>query len=387
MIKRDLESELLRISNVFSVVTLTGPRQSGKTTLCKKVFPNYHYVNLERITDREIISQNPENYINTHRTGLIIDEVHHLPELFSIIQIVVDENPESQIILTGSSNFQLLEKITQSLAGRTALLTLLPLSHQELLQEIKELSTNQIIINGGYPAIWSGKMNAQDFCQNYYNTYIERDVKQLINVKSMSAFQRFLKLCAGRIGTELNNSSLASDVGVSVSTIQEWISVLQASYILYLLPPFYRNIRKRIVKSSKIYFYDTALACYLLNIENESHIDNHPLRGNIFENMVVNQFITARTNKGKNSNVFFYKDKSQKEVDVVLENGNELSIYEIKSAMLFNTSFFNNLNYLKNLFGDQIISSNLIYDGITEHNTTENGIFNFRNINFYPQTP
>ncbi|HSN09646.1 MAG TPA: ATP-binding protein, partial [Hanamia sp.] len=289
-INRVLHQELERLSALYPVVVVTGPRQSGKTTLCKKQFPGYHYVNLEDISIREQIALAPKAFLQQYARGLIIDEAQQYPELFSYIQVVSDASDTAKFILTGSSNFSLMEKITQSLAGRAALLTLLPLSLAELGNRIK-VDTDIILLNGGYPAVWAKKIPVQDVSRNYYNTYIERDVRQLLNVKDMTRFQTFIRLCAGRTGTELNASALSNEVGVSVPTVKEWLSTLEASYILFRLPPFYRNIGKRLVKAPKLYFYDTGLVCFLLGIENEKQLAAHPLRGSIFENLVVLEFI------------------------------------------------------------------------------------------------
>ncbi len=380
-IERQLRDELIRLSDLYAVLVLTGPRQSGKTSLCKNQFPKYHYINLENLTAKEQIQTAPKAFLEQYVNGLVIDEVQHLPELFSYIQVVVDENPDAKFVLTGSSNFSLLQGITQSLAGRAAVMTLLPLSLNELGESIKE-RTDTLILNGGYPAVWAKKLPVQDVTQNYYNTYVERDVRQLLNVKNLSCFQAFMKLCAGRTGTEFNASALSNAIGVSVPTIQEWLSVLEASYILFRLPPFFRNIGKRLVKSPKIYFYDTGLVCFLLGIENEQQLATHPLRGALFENMVVLEFFKSRYNRGKLPNLYFYRDKSQNEVDLIEEKGTKLFAYEIKSAKAFTKSFVKNLDYFRKVAGDDVVSTQVIYDGENDIHTSENGMLNFRNLKF-----
>ncbi|MDE3182632.1 MAG: ATP-binding protein [Bacteroidota bacterium] len=380
-INRVLHQELERLSALYPVLVVTGPRQSGKTTLCKKQFPGYHYVNLEDIGLREQIALAPKAFLQQYAAGLIIDEAQQYPELFSYIQVVSDASDIAKFILTGSSNFSLMEKITQSLAGRAALLTLLPLSLVELGNRIK-IDTDTILLNGGYPAVWAKKIPVQDVSRNYYNTYIERDVRQLLNVKDMTRFQIFIRLCAGRTGTELNASALSNEVGVSVPTVKEWLSTLEASYILFRLPPFYRNIGKRLVKSPKLYFYDTGLVCFLLGIENEKQLSVHPLRGAIFENLVVLEFIKMRFNAGKLPNLFYYRDQSQHEVDMISEKGNSLYAYEVKSARSFHKNFTANLDYFRKAVGKQVVSTQVIYDGEININTPENGIVNFRNADF-----
>lgn len=380
-LERQLRDELIRLSNLYAVVVVTGPRQSGKTSLCKHEFPDYHYVNLENPSTREQVLVAPKAYLEQYVTGLIVDEAQHLPELFSYIQVIVDENEEAKFVMTGSSNFSLLQSITQSLAGRAAVLTLLPLSLKEISPKIN-VSTNTLILNGGYPVVWAKGIPVQDVSRNYYNTYIERDVRQLLNIKDMNRFQIFIRLCAGRTGTEFNASSLSNEIGVSVPTIQEWFSVLEASYVLFRLPPFFRNIGKRLVKSPKIYFCDTGLACFLLGIVNEQQLTTHPLRGNLFENMVVLEFLKNRYNQGKLSNLYFYRDKSQKEVDLIEEKGTQLYGYEIKSAKAYTKGFAKNLDYLRKVVGDDVVSTQIIYDGENNIYTPENGMLNFRNIKF-----
>lgn len=379
LIKREIEIEIKRLTQFFSAITLTGPRQSGKTTLCKSVFSDYKYVNLEDIQTREMIELSPKSFLKENSRGLIIDEAHYLPDLFSYIQVLVDEDISRRFILTSSSNFFLMQRVTQSLAGRTAILSLLPLSLNELDQQVK-LPTDKLLLNGGYPIVWSGRMSAQDTYRNYYNTYVEKDVRLLINIKNISLFQRFIKLCAGRIGYEFNASTFANDIGVSVPTIQDWLSKLEASFIVYRLQPFYKNSGKRIVKSSKLYFYDTGLACYLLGIENETHLNTHHLRGNLFKNLIVIDFLKNRYNKGKDSNIYFYRDNLQKEVDLIQENVDNLSAFEIKSAKDFHKDFLKGLNYFKKLFPNQVQSTQLIYDGELENLSNDNGILNFRNM-------
>lgn len=379
-IQRQLSIEVTRLVDMYSVLVITGPRQSGKTTLCKNQFPDYHYVNLENISLRDQIMTSPKAYLEQYADGLIIDEVQNLPELFSYIQVIVDEKQNSQFILTGSSNFSMMQSITQSLAGRAAVMTLLPFSLKELSERISKTDTNTLMLNGGYPAVWAKNIPVQDASQNYYNTYIERDVRQLLNLKDINRFQTFIKLCAGRIGTELNASSLSNDVGVSVPTIQEWLSVLEASYILFRLPPFYRNIGKRLVKSPKLYFYDTGLVCFLLGIENEKHLASHPLRGVIFENMVILEFLKNRYNIGKLPRLYFYRDKSQNEVDLIEEVGTDIYAYEIKAAKSFSKEFVRTLDYLRKIIDEDVRSTQVIYDGEDEIRSSENGMLNIRNL-------
>jgi predicted AAA+ superfamily ATPase len=382
LINRHIKSEIERLIKYFSVLTITGPRQSGKTTLCKALFYNYKYVNLEDIQVRELIASSPKSYLAENSKGLIIDEAHYLPELFSYIQVLVDEDKSCRFILTGSSNFSLLSQVTQSLAGRVAILNLLPLSLAELGADINK-PTDELILRGGYPGVWNNSAPFYDIYRNYYNSYIERDIRQISNIKDISNFQRFIKLCAGRVGYEFNASTFANELGVSVPTIQEWLTILEASFVVFRLQPYHRNTGKRLIKSPKIYFYDTGLVCYLLGIENENHLKTYPIRGNLFENMIVIEFLKNRYNKGKDPNVYFYRDNQQKEVDVVQETGGKLSAYEIKSAKDFHKDFLKGLIYFKKLFPNEIESTKVIYDGDMENPSTENGLVNFRNLNKY----
>lgn len=381
LINRKISEEINRLKAYYPVITITGPRQSGKTTLCKNMFPDFAYFNLEDAEILERIKDDPKGFLNENSGGIIIDEAHHFPELFSIIQVTVDNEPERKFILTGSSNFSLLQSITQSLAGRTALLTLLPLSLHELGSMAKETNTNTLILNGGYPHIWAAaKYPRYSFYKNYYSTYVERDVRQIVNIKDISLFQKFIRLCAGRIGSECNASNLSNEVGVATNTIISWFSILAASYIAYQLPPYFENIGKRLIKTPKFYFYDVGLACYLLGIENEKQLNPHPLKGNLFENMVINEAMKNRLNNGKDPNLFYYKDKSKNEVDLIHTHGDELYAFEIKSSQTYHSEFYKGIVYLKSLLGNRITRSALIYDGTVEKKSLENGAMNFRDF-------
>lgn len=378
-IYRSISKSILDAIQYYSVITITGPRQVGKTTLCKNLFPNYTYINLEHPAQRIIIEQDIEAFFANSNTHLIIDEVHHLPQMLSYIQVLVDENPDRKFILTGSSNFALLHQITQSLAGRTALFTLLPFAQSEL-SGTKDLSTDQLLYQGFYPAIYTKNTPASMLYRDYYNTYVERDIHQLLKVKNLQAFQTFIRLCAGRVGSECNFSSLSNDVGVSVPTITEWVSILQASYIVWKLPPYFANINKRLVKTPKLYFYDTGLLCYLLGIEHVQQLKSHPLRGSIFENMVLNEVLKSRFNQGKDNNLCFYRENKGSEVDLVSPQSNKLSIMEIKSAKTFTKDFMRGIKHLEDILGEDIVRSCVVYDGDLESPTLMRGIYNFRNI-------
>jgi len=287
LINRNIENVIKEACRYFSVITVTGPRQSGKTTLVKQLFSEYQYYSLENPDTKLLAINDPLGFLQSHSTGIILDEVQNVPQLFSYIQGLVDENHGRKFILSGSSNFALLKNISQSLAGRTAIFELLPLSYSEVSNLMLQKSIDDILFEGLYPAIYSGEKTPFFLYPNYVKTYLDRDVRDLLNVKNSIQFHTFLRLCAGRIGSLFNASELSNEVGVSVTTINAWLSVLQASYIVYLLPPYFENIRKRLTKHPKLYFIDTGLACYLLDIENAAQLSRDKMRGHLFENFVV----------------------------------------------------------------------------------------------------
>ena len=368
---------------------MTGPRQSGKTTLCRNLFPDLPYANLEDMSLLAEIQSDPKAFLERHHEGVVIDEAQNYPEIFSYLQVAVDEdrfsgrNPRHYFV-TGSNNFSLMEKVTQSMAGRTAVLSLLPLSTDEILRYRPDASTSELILNGGFPAVWgAGESGRRLLLSNYYTTYIERDVRQMLNVTNMTAFQLFVRLCAGRIGQEFNKQSMSNEVGVSVNTISHWLSILNASFITYTLSPYYANIGKRLTKTPKLYFYDTGLAAYLLGINTAEQLDVNPLRGNLMENLVVNDFMKYATNRGFNQQIYFYRDKSQREVDMLRIVSDGIEAYEIKSSKTWTTSFFNNLDYLKKVIGERLTRSMVLYDGSQENPQGDNGYINFRHLSQY----
>ncbi len=373
MYNRVLENEVLRLSELFKVVTITGPRQSGKTTLCKKTFPHHDYVNLEDETVVGEMELNKKEFLVKHRKGLVIDEVQKMPEILSAVQVVVDEYPDAAFVLTGSNNLLLMQRITQSLAGRTAVLTLLPFSIAELTEVDKSAGLYSIMLNGFYPAVWAQNIPPQDVYRQYFSTYLQRDVRQVMNIRHLSEFRRFIVICASRIGSEFNAQRISNELGVSIPTIQEWMNVLETSYVAFRLPPFFRNIGKRLVKTPKIYFYDVGLVCYLLGIHTPQQLETHPLRGSIFENMVVCDFLKNQYNHGLDNNLYFYRDKSQHEVDLVVEDGLQLNAYEIKLSSNIHPDFYKNLNYFRSLFPNETVTTQVINTGQAENNSSENG--------------
>lgn len=361
MYNRELKTKLLELSQTWSIISVTGPRQSGKTTLCKMAFPEYEYVNLERATTRALVEQDIEGFLLQYPNGLIIDEAQNLPELFSVLQVVVDENKSLRYVLSGSSDFLLMQNISQSLAGRVAVMRLLPLSLSELGADTSE-DVNEQMWCGFYPAVWGDKKDPHTVYDSYVATYIQKDVRQIVNIKDLTLFRRFLTLVATRVGTEFVASSIAAELGVDYKTIQSWMSILETSYTAFLLHPFYRNIGKRLTKTPKVYFYDVGLVCYLLGIETAQQLAHHPLRGAIFENMVVCDMLKERYNKGLDKNIMFYRDKVR-EVDILQEEAGRLHAYEVKVAERFHSDFTKSLDYLKALLKDDLLSMNIVYTG------------------------
>lgn len=362
-IERKISDSVLRGARFFPVTVITGPRQSGKSTLCEHLFQDFNKYNLEDIGLRDLINADPKGFINNCGEKVVIDEIQHLPSLFSYIQLAVDANPQRRFILTGSSNFALMEKITQTLAGRSVLFTLLPMSLAELSERYVASPTNELLYNGFYPSVVTDSRPADLYYPSYYSTYVERDVRQIKSITDMTVFQKFIRLAAGRVGCEFNASQLANETGVSSPTISSWMSILEASYIAFTLPPYHTNINKRLTKTPKIYFYDTGLLCFLLGIENSNQLTSHPLRGGVFENLAILEFIKGRLNVAKQKNIYFYRENSGREVDLVQEEGNYLDIYEVKSSQTFNKSFLRNLEYLKGLLDDKVRKMQVIYDG------------------------
>ena len=361
MYNRELKTKLLELSQTWSIISVTGPRQSGKTTLCKMAFPEYEYVNLERATTRALVEQDIEGFLLQYPNGLIIDEAQNLPELFSVLQVVVDENKSLRYVLSGSSDFLLMQNISQSLAGRVAVMRLLPLSLSELGADTSE-DVNEQMWCGFYPAVWGDKKDPHTVYDSYVATYIQKDIRQIVNIKDLTLFRRFLTLVATRVGTEFVASSIATELGIDYKTIQSWMSILETSYTAFLLHPFYRNIGKRLTKTPKVYFYDVGLVCYLLGIETAQQLAHHPLRGAIFENMVVCDMLKERYNKGLDKNIMFYRDKVR-EVDILQEEAGRMHAYEVKVAERFHSDFTKSLDYLKALLKDDLLSMNIVYTG------------------------
>lgn len=362
MIQRKIEHQIRRAEGKYPVISVTGPRQSGKTTLVKTLFNDYHYANLEDITTRNYALSDPKGFLDAFGSRMIIDEVQHAPQLFSAIQVLVDEKREKQFVLTGSQNFLLLEKITQSLAGRVALFYLLPFSLEELQSsEFYPGSYSEYICTGSYPPIYDRNHIASEWLRNYITTYVERDVRQVLNVGDLSNFQRFIALCAGHIGQVVNFSAMAADLSVSYHTVQRWLSILETSFIVYRLTPYYRNFNKRVIKSPKLYFNDPGLACALLGIESPEMLATHYLKGSLFENMVLTELRKFTLNHGQTSELYFWRDNSGREIDCIVDHPLHPSAIEIKSGLSIHSGFFNGLDWWKGLTNSK--KGFLIYGG------------------------
>ena len=344
MIIREITPELRRLAKDYPIVTIIGPRQSGKTTLAKMTFPNHSYCSLEDPDVRKFAKSDPRSFLRKYNKNVIFDEIQRVSELLSYLQTMVDEeDSKGRFILTGSHQLQLRAEISQSLAGRTALLTLLPLSISEAMTTKKPESRDALLYQGLFPRLYKDKLKATTFYANYYSTYIERDVRQLINLKNAANFERFLKLLAGRVGQVINFNSLSNDVGVTATTLKEWLSVLEASFIIFRLEPYFENFGKRAIKSPKIYFNDTGLLAYLLDIDSEKIIGRDPLIGNIFENLIVLEIMKTRLNQGLNPNIYFFRDSNGLEVDILYKKASQLIPIEIKSAATFTKAFTKSL--------------------------------------------
>ncbi len=373
MIIRQATERLIHLSKTFRSVAVVGPRQSGKTTLCRAVFPEKPYVSLENPDVLEFATTDPRGFLSQYNdeNGAILDEIQKAPHLFSYLQQILDETKTKGLfILTGSNNFLLQENITQTLSGRVAYLQLLPLS----LEEMKTgnfLKNNYAwhIINGGYPEMISEDIKPTDWFPNYISTYIERDVRQLKNINNLSLFTKLLRMCAGRTGQILNMSSLANDCGIDQKTVAAWLSILQSSYIIYLLKPYFNNYNKRITKTPKLYFYDTGVACSLLGIKSAEQITMHAAKGSLFENMIVSELLKNRFNDGENDNLYYWRDKTGNEVDIITENEGKLTAIELKAGETISNDFFKGIKYFSTLETPDT-EKILIYGGNQTQNRT-----------------
>jgi predicted AAA+ superfamily ATPase len=376
MFKRDIEKELIYLATQYPVITIIGPRQAGKTTLSRLIFPDYHYCNLELPELRQLAETDPKAFFYSYPPPIILDEIQRVPSLLSYIQVMVDESDKKgQFILTGSHQSKFHESVTQSLAGRTALLTLLPLTIHELSQSGLKFSREDYLLNGFLPRIYKDKLEPSRTYRNYFQTYVERDLRQISIIRSLNDFEKFVYMLAGRIGQLLNLQSISNNLGVTSKTLKEWISILEASSIIYLLKPYFENLGKRMVKSPKLYFTDVGLATYLLGITEIGQLQRDPLIGNLFENLVVIEALKTRMNLGMDANLFFYRDNNQNEVDLLYKKGREIIPIEIKSAMTYSDSLHKNIDFFQKIAGSN--KGFLIYSGDMEIKKDTLSILNF----------
>ncbi len=386
MIKREIEKELMQVMQEYPVVTIYGPRQAGKTTLARQSYPHYTYANLEDPNTRELAETDYRSFFKKFPEPLIIDEIQRVPTLLSAIQVMVDEDRQKtgRFILTGSHQPRLAESVSQSLAGRTALLTLLPLSISELTTQDDKQSSNELMFRGFMPELSSRRTEPTRYYRNYFRTYVERDLRLLVNVRDLKLFERFVTLLAGRIGQPVNYESLSNDVGADRKTIMGWLSILESSFIVYTLQPWYTNIVKRFTKSPKIYFVETGLAAYLLGIETPEQLFRDPLRGHLFENMVVMDTLKNECNRGKDGKLYFHRTEKNFEIDLLVQEGRRLRPIEIKSAMTFNFDFVKNLNaFMKKV--PEAHHPTLVYDGDDMDLSSGVAVRNFRNASANPK--
>lgn len=389
MIERLLQSRILELATRYPVLTLTGPRQSGKTTLSRMAFPDRPYVSLENPAQREFAKEDPVAFLERYGEGAIIDEAQRVPQLFSYLQGLVDEDPRpGRFLLTGSQNLALVDALTQSLAGRTTLTELLPLSLAEIRRfPAPPSDLDTLLWQGGYPRIYERNLPAAEWLADYTATYVERDVRQLLQVGDLLLFQTFLRLCASRTGQLVNLSSLANDCGITQPTARAWLSVLEASYLVFRLPPFFANLGKRLIKTPKLYFYDSGLAANLLNIETPSQLATHPLRGALFETWVVSEVAKAYLHRGRRPRLSFYRDRSGLEIDLVVEKGADLLLVEIKSAQTPAERFFSAFeSFTGSLAGPtapRIAGHVVVYGGSESQKRSRGDLLSWKDLDTY----
>ena len=380
-ISREMQDLLKEAAQYFSVICITGPRQSGKSTILKEMFPQAIKYSLKDVNVREFALNDPVAFLGQTTEMMFIDEVQKAPELFEYIQGIVDGNPDRKFLLSGSSNFELMSSLSESLAGRAGVFELMPMSINEIREQTSGKPLDTLLYDGLFPAICAKKNIADLFYPSYVKTYLEKDVRDLLKIKDIMLFLKFMKLCAARVSSLFNASEIANEVGVDSKTISSWMSVLTASYIVYLLPPYYENISKRLIKSPKLYFCDPGLACYLLEIESPKQLSRDKLRGNILENLVVMEAVKHRMNAGKEGGVFFYRDSNGNEVDILLKEEGEITALEVKSSMTYNTEFEKSLKKISGWIKTPVKRKAVVYTGDLENTAGEIELINYINLN------
>ena len=386
-ISREMQDLLKEAAQYFSVICVTGPRQSGKSTILKEMFPQAIKYSLKDVNVREFALNDPVAFLGQTSEMMFIDEVQKAPELFEYIQGIVDDNPDRKFLLSGSSNFELMSSLSESLAGRAGVFELMPMSINEIREQASGKPLDTLLYDGLFPAICAKKNIADLFYPSYVKTYLEKDVRDLLKIKDIMHFLKFMKLCAARVGSLFNASEIANEVGVDSKTISSWMSVLTASYIVYLLPPYYENISKRLIKSPKLYFCDPGLACYLLEIESPKQLSRDKMRGNILENLVVMEAVKHRMNAGKEGGVFFYRDSNGNEVDILLKEEGEITALEVKSSMTYNTEFEKTLKKITEWIKTPVKRKAVVYTGDLENTVGEIELINYKNLNLFHSRP
>jgi predicted AAA+ superfamily ATPase len=382
MVPRNAKDKILEMAGKYPVLLFTGPRQSGKTTLSKSMFPNHAYYNLENPDNREFAQSDPRGFL-AQNTNMIIDEAQNVPELFSYIQQIVDDNNEpGQYILSGSQNFLLLEKITQSLAGRVYIVELLPLSYAELSQH-QQVDLSTLLLQGGYPRIYDKQISAKDFFPSYIKTYVERDVRPIANVQNLALFRKFLTLCAHNVGQLFVASNIAKSLGVDMKTVKNWLSILETSYIAFTLNPYHNNLSKRIIKTPKLYFYDVGLASFMLGIESEGELLISKYKGAIFENFVLLEMMKNHYAKGIHRNYSFWRDSNQNEIDLLIEKGKQVACVEMKYSQTVKQEFIKSLHYLDKIKGELELTHYLVNSMDESQKRSNETIVSWRDINQY----
>jgi predicted AAA+ superfamily ATPase len=380
MIPRKIESSIKEQVGKYPVITITGPRQSGKTTLIKKLFSDLPYFSMENPDVLAQIEKDPRQLFRRHGHRMVLDEVQRLPIILSYIQGIVDDDPESCFVLSGSHNMLMMESVTQTLAGRTTIFFLQPLSYAELKPFFPDLTATELMWKGGYPRLYNNDINPVRFYRDYLFTYVERDVRQIKNITDLGAFNRFLTVCAGFIGQTINLSSLADAAGIDRVTAKSWLSVLETSYVVYQVQPYFRNFKKRLIKSPKLYFRDTGLACALLEIRSSHSLHTYYQRGAMFENLMFNELAKAYYNDGFNPPFFFWRDRAQHEVDMLINRGITLDPVEIKSGETFRKDFFKQLDWFQSITDVPTGISTVVYGGEESWNDGDRRLLSWKDI-------
>lgn len=380
-INRKIEGVVTEASQYFPVISVTGPRQSGKSTLLRHLFPDAVAYSMKDLNVREFAQNDPIAFLNNDKGRMMfIDEIQKVPALLDYMQGIVDEHPDRKFCITGSSNLELLRGLSESLPGRAGVFELLPMTYDETREQQRDKSLDELMFNGLYPAVCARKNTARLFYPSYVKTYLEKDVRDLLKIQDQLQFMRFMKLCAARVGSLFNALEVANEIGVDSKTVTRWLSVLQASYLITLLPPYFENVTKRVVKSPKLYFNDTGLACYLLDIESQKQLSRDKMRGCIFENFIVLEILKHRFNQGLENGVFFYRDSNQNEVDILLKQEGEITAIEVKSSLTYTTEFEKSLKKIQDYVKIPVAKKIIVYAGDFENTAGDIKVVNYKNL-------